>query len=131
MRPAHLIPTVAAALALALAVGPTPVLAQSAPQTRLPEPPLPESAPPSAFVVAARTAIAAGRIGEAREAIERAESRLLVRSVRPSLAATPSDQALVRQLAAARAALGAGDRATALDILAGILPDPALDRSAE
>lgn len=90
----------------------TPAFAQTGPQSgadstpvaRLPDPGIADEAPPSAFIAAARTAIAVGRLGEAMEAIERAESRLLARHVRPSLAGTPSDQALVVQLRAARAA---------------------------
>jgi hypothetical protein len=98
---------------------------------RLPDPPVPEDSPPSAFIAAARNAITAGRLGEATEAIERAETRILVRSVRPSLARTPSDQALVRQLAEARSALASGDRATALDKLTAVLRDPWLDAPPE
>lgn len=105
--------------------------ADSTPVARLPDPGVADAAPPSGFVAAARTAIAVGRLGEAMEAIERAESRLLARHVRPSLAGTPSDQALVVQLRAARAALKAGERATALDILAGVAADPALDAAPE
>jgi hypothetical protein len=90
-----------------------------------------EDAPASAFVEAARTAIAVGRAGEAMEAIERAESRVLVRSVRPSRANTPSDQELVRVLAEARAALGQGERALALELLARAAANPALDAAVE
>lgn len=105
--------------------------APAAAQIRLPDPPVADEAPPSAFVAAARTAIAAGRGGEAMEAIERAETRVLVRSVRPSRAATPSDQALVRLLAESRAALARGDRAGALDRLADVMANPALDAQVE
>ncbi len=100
-------------------------------QIRLPDPPVADQAPPSAFVAAARTAIAAGRGGEAMEAIERAESRVLVRSVRPSRASAQSEQALVRLLAEARGALARGDRAGALDRLADVMANPALDAQVE
>ena len=113
------------------------LLAQSAPPADqvplapLPVPAVAEEAAPSAFVTAARTAIAVGRLGEAMEAIERAESRVLIRSVRPSRAAVPSDQAVVRMLADARLALGQGDRAGALAMLAEVLASPALDAGTE
>src|SRR5690348_11620523 len=48
---------------------------------RLPPPPLEENASVRDFLVAARGALAAGRTGEAQEALERAETRALDRSV--------------------------------------------------
>ncbi len=113
------------------------LLAQSAPAADqvplvpLPVPAVADEAAPSAFVTAARTAIAVGRLGEALEAIERAESRVLVRSVRPSRAGVPSDQAVVRLLAEARGALGRGERAEALAMLAEVLASPVLDLDVE
>jgi hypothetical protein len=121
-------------LALGLALAPAAgaqTRQDGTPILRLPEPPVAEDAPASAFVEAARTAIAVGRAGEAMEAIERAESRVLVRSVRPSRANTPSDQELVRVLAEARAALGQGERALALELLARAAANPALDAAVE
>lgn len=124
-------------LALLLAAGvpaaraQTATPAESVPVVRLPDPPVADEAPPSAFIAAARTAIAAGRAGEAMEAIERAESRVLVRSVRPSRASIPSEQVLVRVLAEARMALGQGARAEALTKLAEALANPALDAAVE
>jgi len=124
-------------LALLLAAGvpaaraQTATPAESVPLVRLPDPPVADEAPPSAFIAAARTAIAAGRAGEAMEAIERAESRVLVRSVRPSRASIPSEQVLVRVLAEARMALGQGARAEALTKLAEALANPALDTAVE
>ena len=126
-----LIPVLLLATGLGTAQAQNAAPADSSPVARLPDPPVADEAPPSAFVSAARTAIAAGRLGEAIEAIERAESRLLIRSVRPSRAATPSDQALVRMLGAARVALGQGERAEALEHLAKVLADPALDSAVE
>lgn len=123
-------------VALGLAL-PLPAQAQVPPRqdgvplVRLPDPPVDDDAPASAFVNAARTAIALGRTGEAMEAIERAESRVLIRSVRPSRAGSPSDQALVRTLAEARAHLRQGQRAEALDKLSEVAANPALDAPAE
>lgn len=120
------------AMAIAmLLLAPSAPAADQVPLAPLPVPAVAEEAAPSAFVTAARTAIAAGRLGEAMEAIERAESRVLIRSVRPSRAGVPSDQALVRLLAEARGALGQGDRAGALAMLAEVLASPALDAGTE
>jgi hypothetical protein len=93
----------------------------------LPTPTVDADAPPAAFVKAAQGAIAAGRLGEAQEAIERAESRALTRSVRPSKAGEPSNQALVKQLAEARQALSDGDRMAALRTLQAALGSPGVD----
>jgi alkylation response protein AidB-like acyl-CoA dehydrogenase len=94
-----------------------PVAAPSLPGVRLPTPEVDEDAPPSAFLNAARLAIAAGRDGEALEALERAESRALDRSVRPSRAGVPSPQPLVARIAQARAALAGGDRMQTLQLI--------------
>lgn len=104
-----------------------PALAQTQPQAQatapsppmapLPAPALDDNAPPQAFIQAAIHAIAAGRAGEAQEAIERAESRALDRSVKPSLARDPSQQPLVQQLSQARQALASGDRLRAVTLL--------------
>jgi hypothetical protein len=66
------------------------------------------------FLEQAKQAIAAGRIGAAQEALERAETRALARSVRPSQAREPSQQSFVQKLSQARQALAAGDRKLAL-----------------
>jgi len=76
-----------------------------------------ENAPPRAFLEAARQALAAGRDGEALEALERAESRALTRDVRPSLAGDPSKQPLVETIGAARRALIGGDRIGTLTLI--------------
>jgi hypothetical protein len=76
----------------------------------LPLPSVGEDAPPRDFLQAALGAIAAGRVDEAMEALERAESRMLSRSVRPSRAGVPSQSQIVHDVAEARSALAAGDR---------------------
>lgn len=91
---------------------------------QLPAPPVAEDAPPAAFVKAAQGAIASGRLGEAQEAIERAESRALDRSVKPSAADEPSQQSLVKQLADARQMLASGDRMGAQHKLEEALANP-------
>jgi hypothetical protein len=117
--------------AVPLSVAPGAPATPPAGSARLPEAGVSEDAKPSAFVESARAAITAGRIGEATEAIERAESRILSRSVKPSRANDPSSQVLVKQLADARAALAAGDRAAALAGLAAALQNPWIDSGAE
>ena len=84
---------------------------------RLPEPPLDDNAPPRAFLAAARSALAAGRTGEGQEALERAESRMLDRAVRPSRANEPNRAPLVTQIAQARDALAAGDVGGAIRLI--------------
>ncbi|MCX7384239.1 MAG: hypothetical protein NT133_23095 [Alphaproteobacteria bacterium] len=73
-------------------------------------PNLDEDAAPADFLRAARQSLAAGRITEAMEALERAQTRALTRDVRPSRAGIPSDQSLVAAIAAAQQALAVGDR---------------------
>ena len=83
----------------------------------LPTPPVDPNSAPIAFIRAAQSAIAAGRTGEAQEAIERAESRALDRSTRPSMAGQPSRQGLVQVLAQARQTLASGDKAGTMQLL--------------
>ena len=103
-------------LSLCLAVvAPLDALAQSTILAPLPIPSVDENAPPRAFLEAARQALAAGRAGEADEALERAESRTLDRTVRPSRANVPDKQPFITLITQARTALAAHDRATALE----------------
>ena len=90
----------------------------------LPAPDVADNAPPAEFLHAAERAIATNRTGEAQEALERAESRALDRSVRPSKAGEPSAQPLVKQIADARQALGEGDRLKALSLIKAALANP-------
>jgi hypothetical protein len=121
----------ALAVVLAAPALPAPVAwAQAAATIATPEPvpPVDENAPPQAFLQAARQSLAAGRTGEAMEAMERAETRALDRSVRPSRANIPDTQPFITLVAAARAALDAHDRATALakiDEALALTPAPA------
>jgi hypothetical protein len=95
----------------------------------LPVPMISEDAPPAAFLKAAEQALAANRTGEAQEAMERAESRALDRSVRPSQASQPSQQSLVTQIAQARQALEAGDKMTALRLVQAAAANPDAGRA--
>jgi hypothetical protein len=102
----------------------TPDNTRSAIAPRLPAPPVPESAPPAAFLRAAREALAEGRTGEAQEALERAETRALDRSVRYSAGNQPSRSPLIQTIMQARGAVAQGDRARALQLIDSALRQP-------
>ncbi len=91
---------------------------------RLPSPDVGEGAPARAYLEAARRALAANHTGEAQEAMERAETRTLDRSVAPSRASDASAQPLIRQISDARAALSIGDRGRAIQILDAAIRNP-------
>jgi len=90
----------------------------------LPIPQIGEDAPPAAFLRAARAALQAGRTGEAQEGLERAESRTLTRSTRPSLADHPARSPFLLLLSEARGALAQGDRNAAIHFIDRALADP-------
>ncbi len=91
---------------------------------RLPSPDVGEGAPPRAYLEAARRALAANHTGEAQEAMERAETRTLDRSVARGRVNDASAQPLIRQISDARAALSTGDRGLAIQILEAALRNP-------
>ena len=67
--------------------------------------------------VTERDKLAAGHDGEAQEAMERAEARLLDRDIDPRRIGNPSRDPVIALLAQARDALTAGDRMRALELL--------------
>ncbi|HTR18220.1 MAG TPA: hypothetical protein VMI52_14475 [Acetobacteraceae bacterium] len=77
------------------------------------------------LLVSARQALLAGRTGEAQEALERAETRILDRSVPIGDQNIPAGGSLVEAVTAARQALGAGDTQRAVKIIDGALPQAA------
>jgi hypothetical protein len=81
---------------------------------RLPTPPLSPEASPADFLRAARGALAAGRNGEARSALEMAQTRLLDRSVDAGEDSVPSKNLAVTQISEAIDALVSNDRMTCL-----------------
>jgi hypothetical protein len=83
----------------------------------LPTPPVGPNAPPEAFLQAARGALAAGRMGEAQQSLEMAETRILDRSVAYDAANTPIRDPRLEIIEQARHALGAGDRAGAIGFI--------------
>ncbi len=102
-------------LAVLLASLATAAVAQPAPPGTplppLPTPELGEGAAPSAYLQAAIGALATGHTGEAQQALEMAQTRLLDRSVPLGQTNTPSANPAVDQISAALQALAAGDRA--------------------
>ena len=80
----------------------------------MPGPSLASDEPPVALLEAARRALEAGRTGEAQEALERAETRLLSVSAVPVQASLPESQQAVLAIGAARRALVAHDRQGAI-----------------
>jgi hypothetical protein len=76
---------------------------------RLPAPGIGENATPAAFLTAAQTALNAHQTGKAQEALERAETAMLQRSVPADMASTPAQGPRVSQVQMARDALAKGD----------------------
>ena len=82
-----------------------------------------DDASPLAFLLAAKSAVEAGQWADAQEALERAESRILTRSVRPSRAEAPSPQQIVRKLQIAREAVASHDPPAASEAIGTVLAD--------
>jgi len=74
------------------------------------------------LLVAARRALSAGRTGEAQEALERAETRVLDRSVAVGTQNEPAGGPVIAGIGHARSALAAGNTAAAIEAIDGILP---------
>jgi hypothetical protein len=92
----------------------TPSDARSATAPSLPGLPLLSGEPPVALLEAARQALQTGRIGQAQEALERAETRLLSVAVAPVQASSPDIEHIVLAIGTARSALAAHDRQGAI-----------------
>ncbi len=90
----------------------------------LPSPQVGEDAPVQAYLQAARSALIAGRTGEAQQALEMAETRALDRSVPLFQTNAPSRNPLVDQIGQALGALGARDRGRAVQIIDQALAHP-------
>lgn len=88
----------------------------------LPEPSVGENATPQQLLLAARAALAAGRTGEAQEAMERAQTRLLDRVTPLFQTDRPSTNPAVTQISVALRALGARDRAGAMRGIDAAIP---------
>jgi hypothetical protein len=88
----------------------------------LPTPPVGPSANPADYLRAAQSALQAGHTGEAQQALEMAQTRLLDRSVPMTQTDKPSDNPAVRQISEALKALAAGDRAQTMDLIQSAIP---------
>jgi hypothetical protein len=100
---------------LSAATWPTADLpATGSPAPNLPAPPVGENASAQDFLRAAESALVAGRDGEAQQALEMAQTRLLDRSVPLFQTRSPSPNPAVAQIGEALQALRSGDRMKAL-----------------
>jgi hypothetical protein len=88
----------------------------------LPSPPVDANAGPVEFLRAAQSALQAGRTGEAQQSLEMAQTRLLDRSVPMGQTNNPNDHPAVTQISQALRALGAGDRAQAMQLIQSAIP---------
>jgi len=91
--------------------------------TSLPAPPATDDI--QTLLLDARQSLQAGRTGEAQEALERAETRALDRSVPAGTERELATGPVVRAAAAAREALAAGNVAGAIRIIDAALPSAA------
>jgi hypothetical protein len=96
-------------------IAPTDTRSNIAPT--LPQPAIGEHATTQDYLKAARTALVAGRTGQAQQSLEMAETRALDRSVAQGQTNAPSDSQLVSRIRDARHALGSGDRAHAIQFI--------------
>lgn len=83
-------------------------------QTPLRSPDLPEGSKPSDYLRAAAGALAVGQLGEAEEALEMAQTRMLDRSVPLFQTNNPINSPVIQQINQARQALAAHDRETCM-----------------
>lgn len=109
-----------AGIAAAQPIQPPPATNPIAPA--LPEPPVGENESAQVFLRAARVALATGRNGEARQALEMAQTRLLDRSVPLFKTDIPSVHPAIPDIRAALDALAAGDRVAAMQRIDLALP---------
>ena len=114
VTPLVVAPLVVAVSTAALA---QPVTPGSTVLSPLPSPNLPDGAKPSDALRAAQGALAAVRSGEAQDALEMAETRMLDRSVAIGTTGNPSDNPTVAQIAQARQALAANDRSACMQLI--------------
>ncbi|MDR3536793.1 MAG: hypothetical protein P4L71_09870 [Acetobacteraceae bacterium] len=88
----------------------------------LSDPALGDSAGPTDYLRAAQGSLAAGRTGEAQQALEMAQTRMLDRSVPYGQTNNPSDNPAVGQISQALRALAAGDRAQCMALIQAAIP---------
>ena len=83
----------------------------------LPSPAIGDTGAPNDYLRAARASLAAGRTGQAQQALEMAETRSLDRAIAPGQVAMATQSRFVTQIADARRALGGGDIARAMEFI--------------
>jgi hypothetical protein len=88
----------------------------------LPSPQLGPNATPADYLRAAQSALSAGRTGEAQQALEEAQTRLLDRSVAYGQTNNPSDNPAVAQITQALHSLSAGDQARCMQLIQSAIP---------
>lgn len=88
----------------------------------LPSPPVGPNASAVDYLRVAQSSLQAGRTGEAQQALEMAQTRLLDRSVPMGQTNNPSDNPAVRQISQALQALAAQDRAQVLQLIQSAIP---------
>ena len=88
----------------------------------LPSPNVGPNASPVDYLRAAEGALASGRTGEAQEALEQAQTRLLDRAVPYGQTNNPSANPAVAQITQALQALAAGDRAQCMQLIQAVIP---------
>ena len=91
--------------------------------------PTPSADDPDRLLMAAQNALSRGRTGEAQEALERAETRLLDRSTLATEANAPISGPRIDAIRQALSSLGSGDRAGAKAAIATAMNHPATDGS--
>jgi hypothetical protein len=104
-------------IAISASAAAQPVISGKSVLAPLPSPNLAEGAKPSDALRAAQGALATGRIAEAQNALEMAETRMLDRSVELGQTGNPSDNPTVVAISQARQALTARDRATCMQLI--------------
>jgi len=88
----------------------------------LPSPVMSPNASPVDYLRAAQSALAAGQTGEAQQALEQAQTRLLDRSVAYGQTNNPSDNPAVAQISQALQALAAGDSGRCMQMIQSAIP---------
>jgi hypothetical protein len=102
-------------------INPTDTRSEIAPN--LPSPAVGDNASAPDYLVAARSALAAGKTGEAQQSLEMAQTRLLDRSVPLFQTNTPSANPVVAQISQALQALAAGDRSSCMQMIDAAIPN--------
>lgn len=87
----------------------------------LPKSGLGENAEAMEYLKVARTALVAGRSGQAQQSLEMAETRMLDRSVPEGQTNVPIENVTVAEVRDARLALGRGDRTQAIALIDVVL----------